>query len=66
MVSLPDGIFLLFFKIGNVNVTIQGIIKKYFPVLFKTDDDIKTIQVFFFTWVLVTPPYITSYMHIEC
>jgi hypothetical protein len=33
----------LLFKIVNGNVTIPGFIKQYFPVLFKTDDGIKTI-----------------------
>jgi hypothetical protein len=55
--------FPLLFKIGNGNVTKQGFIKQYFPVLFKTDDGTKTIQGFSFTWVLVTLPYITSYIH---
>jgi hypothetical protein len=34
--------FPLLFKIGNDNVTIQGFIKQYFPVLFTTDNGIKT------------------------
>jgi hypothetical protein len=55
--------FPVLFKIGNGNVTIQGFIKQYFPVLFKTDDGFKTIQGFSFTWVLVTLPYIISYIH---
>ncbi len=36
--------FPLLLKIGNGNVTIQCFIKQCFPVLFKTDDGIKTIQ----------------------
>jgi hypothetical protein len=64
MVSQLYGISLyLLSKIGNGNVTIQGFIKQYFPLLLKTDDGIKTIQGFFCTWVLVTLPYITSYLH---
>ncbi len=55
--------FPLLFKIGNVNVIIQGFIKQYFPVLFKIDDGIKTIQGFSFAWILVTLPYIISYIH---
>jgi hypothetical protein len=55
--------FPLLFKIGNGNVTIHGFIKQRFPLLFKTDDGIKTIQEFSFTWVLVTLPYITSYLY---
>ncbi len=55
--------FPLLLTIGNGHVTMQSFIKQYFPVLFKTDDDIKTIQGFSFTWVLVTLPYITSYLH---
>jgi hypothetical protein len=46
-------------------MTIQGFIKQYCPVLFQTDDGINTIQGFSFTWVLVTLPYITSYLHAE-
>jgi hypothetical protein len=55
--------FPLLFKIENVNVTIQGFIKQCFPILLKTNDGINTIQGFSFTWVLVTLPYITSYLH---
>jgi hypothetical protein len=55
--------FSLLFKIGNDNVTIQGFIKQYFHVIFKTDDGINTIQGFSLTWVLVTLPYITSFLH---
>jgi hypothetical protein len=55
--------FPLLFKIGNGNVTIQGFIKQYIPVLFETDDGNNTIQGFSFTWVFVTLPYITSYLH---
>jgi hypothetical protein len=55
--------FPLLFKIVNGNVTIKGFIKQRFPVLFITDDGIKTIQEFSFTWVLVTLTYITSYFY---
>jgi hypothetical protein len=55
--------FPLLLKIGNGNVTIQGFIKHYFPLLFKTGDGVNIIQGFSFTWVSVTLPYITSYIH---
>jgi hypothetical protein len=55
--------FPLLLKIGNGNVTIQGFIIQCSPLLFKTNDGIKTIQEFSFTWVLVTLPYITSYLY---